>query len=193
MIGYTGHEIPAAPVLVAVVFAGAVLVLRRLRGRLTPLRLVVGLTTVVYAAGVIGHVLLPYPIGARFPGEEIPWHVWIEPVPFADADPAGIILNTALFVPLGVLLPLLVAGTTWRRVLVTGFCLSLTIELVQLIGDLTVSSGRVADVDDLIGNTVGAVLGYGVLRAVTAVPLLRRVADRATWPLLDDRARSARR
>ena len=64
-------------------------------------------------------------------------------------------LNVVLFIPLGVLLPLL-----WKKyqrllpVAATGLAFSVLIELSQLLNI------RVSDVDDLILNTLGALLGY---------------------------------
>lgn len=67
----------------------------------------------------------------------------------------NIILNIALFVPLGILLPLL-----WKRfrkghwMLLAGFSLTLAIELGQMV------TGNMTDVDDLLHNTLGAMLGW---------------------------------
>lgn len=64
-------------------------------------------------------------------------------------------LNILLFVPLGFLLPLLWKEfRSWRSMCLTGFLLSLGIELAQLL------NYRISDVDDLIMNTTGAWLGY---------------------------------
>lgn len=78
------------------------------------------------------------------------------------------LLNALLFVPLGFLLP-----CGWRgfdRVgssLAFGFCLSLAIELSQLL------NFRVTDMDDLIANTLGMLVGLAIYR------LVRRIAIRA--------------
>ena len=69
---------------------------------------------------------------------------------------ANVLLNVAMFGPLGFLLPLL--GKKFRKWYVTipaGFATSLAIELFQL------AFGRgICDVDDLFCNTLGAVIGY---------------------------------
>lgn len=64
--------------------------------------------------------------------------------------------NLAAFIPLGFLLPSLSdRHTSARWVVLVGFCLSLDIEILQFA-----SQRRVADVDDLLLNTLGAFLGY---------------------------------
>jgi glycopeptide antibiotics resistance protein len=75
--------------------------------------------------------------------------------------------NLAAFVPLGVLLPSAWPGrvplSAWRAV-ATGAGLSLAIELAQYA-----SGRRVADVDDVLLNAAGTLLGYGALRAARAL------------------------
>ena len=73
--------------------------------------------------------------------------------------PQGSWLNVLLFVPLGVLLPLVwPARYKLGRTLLTGFSFSLLIEVSQLFNN------RVTDMDDLICNTLGAVAGYLMFR-----------------------------
>lgn len=85
------------------------------------------------------------------------------------------VLNVALFVPLGYLL-----RGPFRRSLpvavLAGFATSLLVELTQYTGNwfLFPCAYRVADVDDLIANTAGALLG-----AVLAAVLRPRSWDRA--------------
>ena len=73
-----------------------------------------------------------------------------------------IVLNLALFLPLGVLLPLL--GTRFRKVtwvLGTAAVLSLAVELLQFV----LRRGS-ADIDDWFLNVLGAFLGWCLLRFV---------------------------
>lgn len=69
-----------------------------------------------------------------------------------------VILNILLFVPLGYLSPLSFAkiNRCWK-VLLLGFLFSLLIETVQLITRL-----GWFDASDLLHNTLGAVIGYGI-------------------------------
>ena len=62
-----------------------------------------------------------------------------------------------LFVPLGFFLPLLYQGfASIRRAAGTGFLFSLSIELIQMFDMGT------TDINDLITNTAGCCLGYGL-------------------------------
>lgn len=78
---------------------------------------------------------------------------------------ANVLLNVAMFMPMGFLLPLL--GKKFRKWYVTipaGFGVSLAIELFQL------AMGRgICDVDDLFCNTLGAVIGYFIVMTVLSL------------------------
>ncbi|MCI6956642.1 MAG: VanZ family protein [Clostridiales bacterium] len=64
-------------------------------------------------------------------------------------------LNAAMFAPFGFLLPVLWRKCRkWNVTVLSGFLLSLFIELIQLF------SSRATDVDDLLMNTLGAGFGY---------------------------------
>ena len=71
----------------------------------------------------------------------------------------NLIGNTTMFIPTGIMTPLIYKNRNgfWKTVL-TGFLLSLTIEIIQLPFAV-----RASDVDDLILNTFGCVIGYGIL------------------------------
>ena len=89
-------------------------------------------------------------------------------------DYMGYALNIVLFVPLGLLLPLIGAGyKKYRCVLLTGFSLSLLVEISQLL------NFRRTDVDDLILNSAGAVLGLLLYKGIA--PMIKR-ADAPAAP-----------
>ena len=75
--------------------------------------------------------------------------------------------NVLMFVPLGLLLPLIDRRVRWRNMLFVFFGCSLLIEVVQPV------VGRSFDVDDLIFNTLGGVLGFLLFA------LVRRIFPRA--------------
>ncbi|MCO7125805.1 VanZ family protein [Sporolactobacillus shoreicorticis] len=66
--------------------------------------------------------------------------------------------NVMLFLPLGFLLPMLiqVKRRLVIRQLILGFCISLFIELCQYF-----FAERIFDIDDVLLNTIGAMIGWG--------------------------------
>lgn len=88
----------------------------------------------------------------------IRWEPNISLIPFSDGTRwLGVqrVLNAVMFAPLGFLLPVLWRKCRkWSVTTLTGFLLSLTIEVLQMF------CFRATDVDDLLMNTLGALLGY---------------------------------
>lgn len=70
----------------------------------------------------------------------------------------NVIGNTAMFVPIGIVWPIVFRKlSTHRKVITAGVGFSLCIEILQLP-----FFDRVTDVDDLILNSLGFLLGYGI-------------------------------
>lgn len=68
--------------------------------------------------------------------------------------------NIAFFIPFGVLLPV----KKWKAVLITVVIFSAAIEIVQYLGGY-----GLAESDDVICNTLGAMIGYWLLMVLTRV------------------------
>ena len=94
------------------------------------------------------------------------WPFWINLVPFVnllDYPTRGEILlniigNSTMFIPTGIMTPLLYKHlASFKKTVCTGFLISLTIEIIQLPFAV-----RCSDVDDLILNTLGCAAGYGI-------------------------------
>ena len=87
----------------------------------------------------------------------ITWEPTINWVPFRDFTPSnlrGMALNAVMFAPLGFLLPAYFEGfRRWNTTLAAGFATSLAIECIQLF------TFRATDINDLMTNTTGAILG----------------------------------
>lgn len=98
------------------------------------------------------------------------WPFRINPVPFVNlklyASRRNLLLNVignvAMFIPTGILLPLLYGklNRLWKVVGV-GALMSLGIEILQLP-----FFGRTTDADDLVQNTFGILIGYGIYALV---------------------------
>ena len=70
--------------------------------------------------------------------------------------------NIAMFIPFGLLYPLTFPNkSSFLFVLLTGASLSCSIEMIQWFME-----NRWSDIDDLILNTFGTVLGYGIFRGI---------------------------
>ncbi len=79
----------------------------------------------------------------------------------------NVIGNAAMFVPSGIVLPIVYKRlNTFWKVLLAGIGVSLCIEIIQLP-----FSVRATDIDDLILNTVGVIVGYGIY---TLIQCMRR-------------------
>ena len=68
--------------------------------------------------------------------------------------------NVVVFVPIGLILPLLFKKMSFIKMLFIGFASTLFIETMQLILSINRIISRSFDVDDLILNTIGVVIGY---------------------------------
>ncbi|MCE7005947.1 VanZ family protein [Kibdelosporangium philippinense] len=161
------------------------IVLLVLRGRVRPL--VSGAVT-LYAALALAVVFLPLPTPStprlRQTIQLIPFQ-WVLDTVGGDLNAVKqVFLNVLLFVPLGIFARVLWKRTA-RQAVVLGFVASLTIEVTQLSGNFGTAPFvyRIFDVDDLITNTFGAMLGYLLVSAVLNI----RVPDRmrVTSPVRD--------
>lgn len=80
-----------------------------------------------------------------------------------------IIMNIIVFVPIGFLMGMIISNISWWKALIFGGGISLSIEILQLL-----THRGVAELDDLIHNTLGCLIGYG------CYALVRFVYERVT-------------
>lgn len=169
-------------VLVLLSLVPVVAVSYRRRGRFGPGDLLLLVAIPVYGLAILTYTLLPLPeVGPAFcAGRSTAETLQLRPFQFvadigriaSGQDATGlrawlsnaavqqVVLNVVLFAPLGWLL----RGPFRRSVpvaVVAGFAVSLLVELTQYTGNwfLFPCAYRLADVDDLIANTAGALLG----------------------------------
>ncbi|MCX7747447.1 MAG: VanZ family protein [Clostridia bacterium] len=142
---------------------------------------------IVYILGVIGVTLFPIeiiwdenePSRAIFSVNYVPFRQLIQDVSqlgngiFSFAFHIKLLLkniggNLILLTPLGMMLPML-----WKRFrtikncLLFGFLTSLSIETLQVIeGVFGIGRFRIADVDDLILNSIGVMVGYLIFKVM---------------------------
>ncbi|WP_088809892.1 MULTISPECIES: VanZ family protein [Listeria] len=101
-------------------------------------------------------------------------------VPFVSIDPKGYLLNTLLTIPFGFGLPFLLR-MSWKRMMIVGFTFTLLIEVTQfLIGY------RIADIDDIIFNFLGSMIGYALFKGLKFVLLKLFRGDTEKMPAIFD-------
>jgi len=170
-------EIHAVPVLAPLLVGVVVVWLLALghRRALTWGRATTVLVATAYALGVVAVTFFPWqvPFGAadvRVGGS--PGHVALRTllnvVPLITLDAPTFVLNIVMTLPLGALLPLVVRVRSTAGVALVGLLVSGSIELGQGVGDVLLGMTRTVDVNDLIANVTGTVLGLLVFRTVTA-------------------------
>lgn len=77
---------------------------------------------------------------------------------------AQIILNVLMFIPIGFLLGICLKIRDLLKIVGIGCCLSLAIEIMQLI-----TTRGIFNIDDIIHNTIGCALGYGVFKLCNSI------------------------
>lgn len=136
----------------------------------------------LYAVSVITITIFPIRVrsAAYWAGE--PWWTMIHWLP-GDVDGPSFVLNVIMFIPLGILLPLLRPPLdTVRRLAGHAAGASLSIELIQFVLGMTLGSRRTVDINDLIANTAGALLGLLILRLALPSPVHRATSVAGTPP-----------
>ena len=178
----SSYVITALPVVVPLgLVAFAILLWRLYRAAaLAVPRAAVLAVLCVYGAGVVANTVLPITVGG--PRYAEPWQGHLNLTLLVNTDTGDMLQNVAVFMPLGFLLPLVSRVEALRQVLLCGFLVSLAMEAVQFANALLAVGGHVADINDLLANTLGAPLGYGLFRAALLVPGADRMIRAAAWP-----------
>ena len=187
-------EIHAGPVLVPLLVGVVVVWLLALghRRALTPGRVLTVLVATAYAVGVVAVTFFPWqmPFGSadvlvagglppiEAGGRDVSLRSLLNVVPLITLDPQTFLLNIVMTVPLGLLLPLVTRVRSVPAVALVGLLVSATIELGQGVGDVLLGMSRTVDVNDLIANVTGTVLGLLFFRVVAGLagPALRPFA-----------------
>lgn len=170
--------LPVAIPLGLVVFIVLLLVLRK-RASLTWPRVLVAAAVAVYTAGIFANTVFPiYLFPAR---SEEPYVPHLALIPFYDYEVEDAVTNIAVFLPLGILIPLLQRRPTWWKILATAAGVSAGIELAQLAADDFFNGGHIADVNDFMWNVTGGLLGYLLFRLISRAPTLSPLVNRFRW------------
>ncbi|MCK2037907.1 VanZ family protein [Microbacterium sp. SSW1-49] len=177
-------EVPMLPIVIpfGVVIFLVLLWILRSRGRVTIARASVAAVLAVYAGGVLANTVFPIflRVGTGFYDGPRPLPLYL--VPFADYGLEDALINVAVFVPLGMLVPLLIARPRWWKVLVIVAAASLAIELLQMAIARLASSGHLADINDWLTNILGGMIGYGLFLLLTRSTRIAGFVQQFRWP-----------
>ena len=177
--------VPALLPFLAIPLFGAALWLRH-RGEPSFVRLGVTWVVIWYVAVVISLTLLPMQILTGDFANQAPWQergIYLNPFG-RDVTPVNFAFNIFMTLPMGLLLPIAIRGRRVVGAALLALAFSASIEIVQAVTDIAFSSGRTADVHDLIANTVGALIGFGLVRILDSAGATR-------WLHVDRPAQSA--
>lgn len=175
-------EIPAVPVLVPLwIISTIVTTVWLWRRRLfSARRMLTVLLATTYGAAVLAVTLLPLQVALGSYANSVAWYEKLNFIPILTIDVRTFFLNIVMTVPLGMLAPLLGQVRTPRRAALTGAVVSLAIELAQLLTNLLLSSGRTADVNDVLANIIGAVIGWYIFTRLQTFDPSRRLLQQLT-------------
>lgn len=181
------HQVPVLPVVVPLAAAVLVVLLwsLRRRGRLSVPRASVALALCVYAAGVVANTV--FPIYWDKPARTAPWSSYLVVVPFADYEVADAVMNVLVFLPVGILVPLVLVRVSWGRVLGAAAVFSAVIEGTQYVTAHVLGGGHIADVNDLIFNVLGGAAGFAVFSVLSRVPVIDDLVRQFRWHDVDRR------
>ncbi|MCI1017223.1 VanZ family protein [Microbacterium sp. C5A9] len=178
-------EVPMLPIVIpfgVVVFLLLMAVLRS-RGRVTLPRASVAAVLAVYAGGVLANTVFPIflRVGTGFYDGPRPFPLYL--VPFVDYGVEDALINVAVFIPLGMLVPLLAARPSWWKVVVIVAGASLAIELTQMATARIALGGHLADINDWLTNILGGIIGYGLFVLMTRSTTVAGFVDQFRWPV----------
>lgn len=84
-------------------------------------------------------------------------------VPFTNESLEMILLNVLMMIPMGILLPMVFTRMNgWKKMLLAAVLIPMIIEIIQMF-----FVGRCADIDDIITNFAGCMLGYGMYKVLS--------------------------
>ncbi len=144
----------------------------------------VKLAAVWYGGAVAAVAFFPLPVQRELlEAERLHQFLSDNLVPFASITAAlshgwpvetrQLVANIAMFIPVGVLVPLLDSTSPLRRVVLVGALGAVAIEGGQFLVSLLLGfTYRITDIDDVILNVTGATIGFGLFSV--AVPVLTR-------------------
>ncbi|MDH6651096.1 VanZ family protein [Priestia megaterium] len=130
----------------------------------------------IYLLCVIHLVFFPIDVNIGRYANQTPWYMTINFIPILTIDLTTFLLNVLMLIPFGMYVPFLNQTTTsFKRIAKLGFMLSLSFELLQLLIRVSLGSGRSSDINDLLANTAGAIIGFLIVKTVCKISPLKNM------------------
>ena len=177
--------LPYTTLIPIAVVAAVFVVVRARRHGTSALVLTWQLMLLTYLAGLVGATFFPFQVHSGEYAGTAAWWNSINWLPVITIDARTFLLNVLLTAPLGVFIPVLSRWRTARAVVTAGVIVSVGIEVLQYVCVRLLSTGRTADINDVIANVLGVSLGYIILRLA-----IRRDTFARWMPGSDERNRT---
>ncbi|MFC4319901.1 VanZ family protein [Litchfieldia salsa] len=119
----------------------------------------------VYLLCVLHLVFFPIDVNIGEYANQTPWYKTINFIPILTIDIQTFLLNIIMLIPFGMYLPVLFkVKESVKKAATLGFIFSISLEVVQLVIRITLGSGRSTDINDLIANSLGAAIGFIMMK-----------------------------
>ena len=152
---------------------------KRQNRKVTAVQFAVLITFGIYLLCMINLVLFPIEVNIGRYANQTPWYKTINFIPVLTIDITTFLLNVIMLIPFGMYIPLLLKGEiSVKRMAKLGFGLSLSFEVVQLMLRVVLGSGRSTDINDLLANTAGAIIGFIIVRGLFRLKLFGGIIER---------------
>lgn len=130
-------------------------------------------TFFIYLLSMIHLVFFPIEVNIGEYANLTPWYMTINYFPILTIDLKTFLLNIIMMIPFGMYLPLLNQKVhSLKEVALHGLLISLSFEIIQFILKATLGNGRSTDINDIIANTLGAIVGFLLLKKLTKIAVL---------------------
>lgn len=140
------------------------------------MQLAVLLSFGIYLLCVIHFVFFPIDVNIGQYANQTPWFQTINFIPILTIDITTFLLNIIMLIPFGMYIPFLNKHVdSVKQVAKLGLMMSLSLEIFQLLIRVTLGSGRSTDINDLLANTVGTVIGFFIIKVLWKTESLKTV------------------
>ena len=134
---------------------------------------------VIYLLAVIHLVYFPIDVNIGKYANQTPWYNSLNLIPIITIDIKTFLLNILMLIPFGMYLPIINTKlNSLKKAAQYGLLLSLSFEIIQLLIRVTLGSSRSSDINDLIANVLGSVLGYLFVKRLLEVKILKSLLPR---------------